>query len=173
MKHFIGLSIFLLLIWSGCDNYKDETYTISAIDDAACQVFETDTLFNSVATILLPDSLGISAIADSLQALNSVFSVNSDSLWKFTKTEDTTWSALNIGGNGDIILYTNRNVNISVFASDGMEALPTRTSIDLETIAYCDNIFSRFEYSLTTGVYAVRFSMETARGFKMIVLNQE
>ncbi|MFQ6604136.1 MAG: hypothetical protein ACE5D8_01140 [Fidelibacterota bacterium] len=162
------------LLWLGCDNYSDETFTINAIDEQACQIFETDTLFNQVSSHWIPDSVAdASGKIDSLLSLGAVVTVNPDSLWKIGKTDDTTFVVLSQESNGTVILYTNLNVNVTVYDASGTEQQYEPVTLDLETIAACNEIVGRKEYVLTAGQFLVRLAMEEGRGFKMIVLNKE
>ncbi len=166
--------LLLGVLWLGCDNYSDETFTITPIDDQACGIFETDTLFNQITSYWIPDSVTDAAgKIDSLTILGAVITANSDSLWKIGKTDDTSFVVLNLANAGSVITYTNLNVNLAVYDANGAEVQSEPVTLDLETIAACDFIVGRKEYALDSGSFLVRLAMEEGRGFKMIVLNKE
>ncbi|MFQ6678009.1 MAG: hypothetical protein ACE5D0_06765 [Fidelibacterota bacterium] len=174
MKQILYLLGVLMIVIS-CDNYSDESYTISDIDGKACQVFSADTVFKTVTSYTLDDSLdSVDEQIDSLIAWDSEIFFNPDTLQKISKSEDTTYSVLQITTSGDYVIYTNKFVKMSLWDTSDNLSDVTNLSIDLETVAECnDEIALRNEYSFTSGSYLVQFLMEEASGFNLVIRNKE
>ncbi len=181
MKHAITVFILSILLLVGCDDYEDETYSISATDRAACEVYEVDTLFNTVAAKVIPDTIQtISEQIDSLVSWGSVFSVNEDSLWKFTVPADTVYTIFTSAASIPTIFYYNKKLKLTVTDGTGNTIEPDTDVLPLEMVADCEYIFSRDPhefgrevFSFANASYLVRFTMEESAGFKMVVLNEE
>ncbi len=167
------LGVFMIVI--SCDNYSDESYSISDIDGKACQVFKADTIFNTVSSYTLDDSLvSVGERIDSLIAWGSEIVFTPDTLQKISKSEDSTYSVIQVPTTGDYIIYTNKFVKMNLWDTSDNLSEVTNLSIDMETIAECnDEIALRNEYSFASGSYLVQFLMEEASGFTMVILNKE
>lgn len=176
MKQFFLLCfgmILLLLLGVSCGDYQDETYTISALDAAACGVYEVDSLAISLRPAALPDT--VVTFADRVAFLTEagiVFGVDSDSLWSVRFPTDSLYMVFQVVNSGDKVIYTDHNVNFSL--SDGDTTIsPAEEAIELSTVAACPYIFSRRVYHLGAGSYLICLSSEDPVNFKMVVLNKE
>ncbi|NOZ75559.1 MAG: hypothetical protein GXO90_09350 [FCB group bacterium] len=179
MRKFISLllwGVVVSVLWMSCEDYQDETYTISDLDAAACTIYEVDSLSITLHPVPVPDSLSYSEIVDSLESSGVVLRVDPDSLWSVRFSEDSLFAVLQINTAGPKVLYTNNNVNrsvnITLLDANGVIA-PTNRSVDLPTVAACSYIFSRDEYELSTGSVLVRFTSEDPGNFKMVILDKE
>lgn len=176
MRKFISLvllSVLISIFWVACEDYQDETFTITDLDAAACSIYEVDSLSITLPLIQIPDTLTSYGDQETYVDTNGIVcSVNPDSLWSVRFSESPSYGVLQINMAGTKVLYTNENVNIVLSNADG-EIAPLVQTVDLATIADCEYIFSRREYELTAGSYLLEFSGEDPRNFKMVILNKE
>ncbi len=179
MRKFISIllsGIVISTLWVACDDYQDETYTISDLDAAACRIYTVDTLSITLRLGTFPDTL--TTFADQVAYLDSagvVFEVNSDSLWDVRFNTNETYAVFNVqtAGIKVIYLYTEKSVNMALFGEDSLNYVPLSQTIDLETVAACEGIFGRAEYDLPAGPVLVYLTSEEPANFKMVVLNKE
>ena len=181
MKHAITVFVLSILLLVGCDDYEDETYNITAIDRTACGVFEVDTLLNTVTAKVIPDTIQtLSEQITFLDTSGSIFTVNNDSLWKFTVPADTVYTIFKSTASIPTIFYYNKKLKMIVTDGSGNNIEPDTDVLSLEMIAECEYIvsrdpheFGRLEFSFGNASYLVRFTMEERASFKMVVLNEE
>lgn len=180
------LFILAIAIFYSCEDFQDEDYLIADVDQEACtllQNFTVDSNFVEVTPTATIDST-LGSIADTIAVLDSVdqvFFVRTDSVWSFdvAAAGDTILYLFdNSTGGTEIIFffdrYSNTDLHVSLYDLDGLPVAANDYSIAMETVAGCDQVKTRLEYTLSAEKYIVWFTCDAAalKNFNAVVLNE-
>jgi len=142
------LSIFLIGVFWGCEEYQDETYNISSLDTDACYLFF---LHDTSSTLITAKKLTtynetwensifimshIPAVIDSLMSDNIVVAED-ETRFKITTSVnvDTNYVAFNTESK-NLVVYVDDFVELNIMNESGTIIAPATNAIDMETIYY-------------------------------------
>lgn len=183
MKKIPTCMALALLFFFTCEDYQDESYIISVLDEVACTLLEADTLNISIDTYEVSDTTLVTtsdtiAILDTLDTL-TIFTVRSDSSWTINLIADTSYRVFEKNGSTSNVVffidkYLNTELALRLTASNGTILQPVDIFISLETIAKCPLVRMRNVYALDAGKYLVRFICDNTiiTEFNAVVLNE-
>ena len=168
--------IFILIVVSifvGCDDFKEETYSMTSIDTSICnQLLAADSVAVKVNAIGLDTSF--TSMADTISYVASLDSSQievSSNPWSVSLSSDTTF--LNLSSTGEILIATNGIVDLTLYSNDGQILLPESQSIDLSTISDCSEMKTRYLFNLSSDTHFLRMTESNSQETLFVVMNNE
>ena len=163
----------LILLFSACEDYQTESYTMSAIDNTACTISYVDSLTVNKTAKSLSDT-SFTSMQDSISFLmvndDQVISVSSNSFY-ISVESDTSYLVFTASG-ATLIIFDN-SVSLIMKNTAGHFINPSSETIELSTVAECPEIKTRNEFDLTSGNYLIGIITENLNNTLCAVMNNE
>jgi hypothetical protein len=157
IKKYKILIFIIFTLFFGCDDFKEESFSMSEIDQRACQQLNADSLaLENVAVGLDTSFVTMTDSIEYLKSLDSsMISISSDP-WSVRISRDTCFLSLN--GSGETLIVINESVDLSLFSENGINLPPESHIIELSTVSECLEMKSRYIFDLTSGDYLMRIT---------------
>ncbi len=171
-KKYKILIYIIFTLFVGCDDFEEESFSMSEIDKRACEQLNTDSL--AVENVAVGLDTSFVTMADSIEYLksldSSMISISSDP-WLVRISRDTCFLSLN--GSGETLIVINESVDVSLFSVNGMNLPPESHTIELSTVSECPEMKSRYIFDLTSGDYLMRITGGKLIQTLFVIVNNE
>ena len=172
MKKNTIIIFMILALIIRCDDFKEESFSMSQIDERACERLNADS--STVQNVAVGLDTSFATMADTIEFVKSLdfsmINISANS-WSVLISSDTCFLFLN--ASGEILIVINESVDISLFANDGQNLLPEAKTIDLSTVSECPEIKARYLFNLVSGDYLMRINGGKLQRTLFVVMNNE
>lgn len=162
--------IFALVV--GCDDFTEESFSMSEIDKRACEQLNADS--SAVENVAVGLDTSFVTMADTIEYIKSLDSSMigiSSNPWLVRISRDTCFLTLN--GSGETLIVINESVDVSLFSENGMNLTPESHTIELSTVSDCPEMKSRFIFDLVSGDYVMRITGGKLTQTLFVIMNNE
>ncbi|MDP7127645.1 MAG: hypothetical protein V1257_06445 [Candidatus Neomarinimicrobiota bacterium] len=171
-KEHIFFMFFIYVLCIGCDDYEEESFSISQMDKLVCERLNSDSL--AVKNIAIGLDTSFATMSDSIEYIKSLDSsiINiSASPWSVLISRDTCYLSLN--GSGETLIATNESLDILLFENNGQKVSPETQTLDLITVSDCPEMKTRYVFNLTSGDYLMRITGGKLTRTLFVVMDNE
>ena len=173
MKKTHTIIIFMILsLIVGCDDFKEESFSMSQIDKRACEQLNADSL--AVENVAVGLDTSFTTMADTIEYIksldSSMISISSDP-WSVRISKDTCFLSLN--GSGETLIVINESVDVTLFAENGKNLPPESFTIDLSTVSECPEMKARYLFNFVSGDYLMRITGGKLTKTLFVIMNNE